>query len=172
MNAHPAEVPSSAQLPDRLAILNLLGIYSAYANDGDLEGWGSLFADDAIFEIHLPDGTYPVDKATLLAGEKHIFQLYRDRKANPASGERRLFLFSNPYVARQSIGDADVGVTMTLVRTSPDGPHPHIEATGTYTGTLVKRENIWLIHRWRVQTDRTPEPMQDGPAHPDAAWEN
>jgi len=172
MTGHPADVPSVAQLPDRLAILNLLGIYAAYANDGDLDGWGNLFAEDAIFEIILPSGTHPVDKATLLAGERHIFQLYRDRKADPSSGERRLFLFSNPFIARQGEEDADVGVTMTLVRTSPAGPHPHIEATGTYTGLLVKRDNRWLIHRWRVQTDRTPEPMQDAPAHADAAWEN
>lgn len=168
---HPATPPQLNQLADRLAILNLLGIYADFANNGDIDGWGSLFADDAIFEIILPDDIHPVDKKTLLAGEQHIFDIYRQRIANPELGERRIFLFSNPYVRTQNETTAEVGVTMTLVRVAQTGPAPHIEATGRYTGTLVKRSGHWLIHRWTVRTDRNPEPMLDTPAHADAAWE-
>jgi len=162
-------VPRGSMVEDRLAILNLLGIYGAYANDGDFEGWIGLFADDATFEITLLDNVFMVDKVQLGAGERHIFSVYRQRLAD--KGERRLFLLMNPHVRAQGTVEAEVGMTMILVRVVPDGPLPRIESTGTYRGTLVKRGDRWLIHRWHVQTDRAPEPLLETPAHPEAAWE-
>lgn len=170
-DTYAGTVPAADQIADRLAIQNLMGIYGAYANEGDFEGWAGLFAEDAIFEIALPGGVHPVDKSQLLAGEQHIFSIYRDRLAAPDTGERRLFLMTNIHVRSQTDSEADVGMTLTLVRTRPDGPSPRIEGTGTYRGTLVKHQDRWLIRRWRVQTDRSPEAMLDTAAHPDAAWE-
>ncbi len=49
---HPTTVSKDVvSLGDRLAILNLLGVYSYYCNDGDINGWGSLFAEDSIYDI-------------------------------------------------------------------------------------------------------------------------
>lgn len=168
---HPGEVPSQHELADRLAILNLLGIYGAYANEGDFEGWSSLFAEDAVFEIALPGEEHVVDKRALLAGERHIFSIYRERLRNPSDCERRLFMMSNCHVRSQEPRQAQIGMTLALVRTGVGPSPPRIEGTGTYTGILIKPASRWLIHRWRVQTDSPPEPMLSTAAHPDAAWE-
>ena len=107
---------------------------------------------------------------TLLAGERHIFSIYRERLSQP--GERRLFLMTNQHVRSQTSDSAGVGMTMMLVRVDPASEaSPRIEGTGTYRGMLEKRDGRWLIVRWSVRTDRSPEPMLDAPAHPDASWE-
>jgi hypothetical protein len=46
---HPATVSEdSVAQADRLAILNLLGVYFYYCNDVDIAGWAALFAEDAV----------------------------------------------------------------------------------------------------------------------------
>jgi hypothetical protein len=82
-----------------------------------------------------------------------------------------LFVFCNPCILALQPDSAIVGATAMFIRTFSTGAAPRIEGTGTYRGTLIKRADRWLIHRWRCQTDRTPEPMMEAAAHPDAAWE-
>ena len=146
---HPGIPPTSKQLADRLAILNVLGIYAGYINDADLKGWSDLFADDAIFEIEFPNGIHLIDKETLVAGEKHIFAIYQERLADHKLGERRIYFFSNPHIKSQQSDSAKVGVSLQIIRILPDGSTPYIELSATYSGTMIKRDNRWLLHRYR-----------------------
>jgi hypothetical protein len=168
--SHVAVVPTSEQVADRMAILNLLGSYGSYCNEGNIDGWASLFADDLAFEIVFPEAIHTLTKEQFVGGEVNVFSIYRERLTDPKAGERRLFMLMNPSIRSQSAETAEVAITLMLVRINPEGPAPHIESTATYTGTLIKRDNRWLILRWRVQNDRNPEPLQEGQIK-DAPWE-
>jgi hypothetical protein len=156
---HPGHTGfATLAIDDRLAILNLLGAYTHYATRGDLEGWRSTFTTDATFHVCAPGKPgKPVPIADIVAAEDSAFADYRAIRANPALGERMIYRMALPYILEQSSNEATVSCELLIVRAHPQGAPPYILLTGTFSGTVVKRERCWRIHRWAIETTRVPD---------------
>ena len=178
---HPGKVDHApGQARDRAAIMNLLAAYAHLANTGDIDGWADCFDADATYCISAPGAPgEPIPKARFVAAEEPQFAAYRRMLADPSSGERKIYCIVNPWIMRVEHRRAEVTAELIQLRAGVDADvAPHIQLTGTYTGELVRRKDVWRILRWEIRTTRQPASVSEVPAlwwlnvqsSPDGDW--
>jgi len=177
---HPGAVDTDPEsVSNRQAIINLLAAYGHFANVGDMEGWSDCFTRDATYRISCPGAPgEPLPIAQVIAAETPQFAAYRRMMADPMSGERKIYCLVNPYITRLNGAEASVICQLVQLRAAPEGPQPRIQLTGTYQGDLVRRDGVWRLRRWEVNTTRKPESVSEVPAtwwlnvaaSPDGDW--
>ena len=152
-------------ISDRLAIMNLLGAYAHYANMADFAGWCSLFTEDATFAISAPGAPgQPLPVKLIFAAERIDFAGRAQILERPASNERKWYYLVDPYIIEQTADFAKITVDLINLRILPEGPAPRIQNCAKYSGSLVKRQSDWKLHRWAVDSCRVPEPLSELPA--------
>jgi 3-phenylpropionate/cinnamic acid dioxygenase small subunit len=148
----------SFPMEDRLAILQLISLYSHLVDDFDVTQWGDLFTEDARFEI-----AFAADRpenAAVWQGRKAILEVIAPRQSNfRAQGIQRRHYLTNPVVHHQGADSARVMVYLMLASVPPGGGM-EIEGTGRYDGLVVKTSDGWRIRDWVLTADGHAGPLE------------
>lgn len=151
--------PGEGSAKDRLAILDLLSLYSHLYDDYETETWGLLFTDDATFEIAYV-GSGP-ESRSVWKGRSEIVESLKPRRENfRKQGIARHHYLSNPLVYELSENSARVAAHLLLAAVSPDG-QIEFETSGRYDGRVVKTPMGWRIQSWRFTPDGRPISFAD-----------
>ena len=143
--------PPAGRLEDRLAILQLISLYSHLVDDISQLLWGELFTDDAKFEIQSARGG--PENAMLIDGKASILDLIVPRHEKfRAQGIQRRHYLTNPAVVDLLADSARVMVYLMLVSTSPERGM-EVAGTGRYDGLVVRTPAGWRIQHWSLTTD-------------------
>lgn len=138
-------------IADRLEILNLIGAYSHYYDEGDFEAWASLFRDDAIF-------TFTGAVEATFSGKERLLQIPSAYREALARGEQGRHYLTNITVLEQTEREASVAALALLSGIGADGKLSYY-SPGRYTGTLVACDDgSWRISQWQLHLDRPLNP--------------
>ncbi len=141
----------TGSLEDRVAILQLISLYSHLVDDFSPVLWGDLFTDDARFEIRFARGG--PESASVMDGRQSILDLILPRQARfREQGIQRRHYLTNPAVADQLADSARVMAYLMLVSSSPDRGM-EVVGTGRYDGLVVKTPAGWRIQQWCMTAD-------------------
>ena len=144
---------------DRLAALQVLSLYAHLYDDYETETWGSLFTEDATFEIAYNKGG-PKSRS-IWKGRKNILSKLGPRRAHfRAQGIGKRHYLANPLVYALSEKTARVSAYLLLTGVSQDGK-VDLEGSGRYDGRLIKTEMGWQIQSWRFTPDGAPVDFAD-----------
>ena len=109
----------TGRLEDRVAILQLISLYSHLVDDFSQLLWGDLFTEDASFEIRFARGG--PESHSVIDGKQSILDMILPRHAKfREQGIQRRHYLTNPAVAEQLSDSARVMAYLMLVSTSPD----------------------------------------------------
>jgi 3-phenylpropionate/cinnamic acid dioxygenase small subunit len=131
---------------DRLAIHELFARYSHTYDDGHLDRLGSLFTDDATFEIRGSIGAMP----TVMAGREEIVATMTRRYRETRPAQRR-HLISNVMV-EDIDGDTAHAAAYLLLGSTVDDTLA-LPVTGRYSNEYRRVDGAWLIHHQVLTLD-------------------
>ena len=139
---------------DRLAILNLLHVYSHAADGLHTDLYGEMFTEDALFNIVPPEASAESQAQTMGRGRAAIVEglAARHEAFRAAKTQRRHFL-TNPIIWNQTEKSAEVSVYLQL-RSTAIGEASALIATGRYQGRVQKTAAGWRIASWTIFTDQ------------------
>jgi acetoacetate decarboxylase len=143
-------------IADRQAIINHVTAYSYLIDEGRWDEWYALFSDDFEFVNTTPElGTVTVK------GMAAFKALVNERYIIPGRTSRaiRRHTMGNVNVIAQTPTTAIVRTYM-LISNVPDSDKLLTLTTGTYNGTLEKRNGKWTITRWYIEADAPLAPSQ------------
>ncbi len=139
---------------DRLAALQVLSLYAHLYDDYETETWGTLFTEDATFEIAYKDGG--PKSQSIWKGRKQILSKLGPRRAHfRAQGIGIRHHLSNPLVYALTDNSARVSAFVLLTNVSPDG-RVKLKGSGRYDGRMIKTDLGWQIQSWRFTPDGAP----------------
>jgi hypothetical protein len=165
-NAVPAAAPTDAvpqDLPvradivpmpadDVLAIQTWLAYYARYYDDGNVDAYLALFTDDATFNVN----GLPLNKAG-------YDLVVKRRLAQVASTQRRHAMTDMVVDGTQGNPDqATLRAYFAAIATDRTDGSVSADLTGSYAGTLVKVNGLWLGTRWQIVTDGADAANADG----------
>ena len=153
--------PGTGTLEDRVAILQLISLYSHLVDDFSQLLWGDLFTDDASFEIRFARGE--PESASVIDGRQSILDAILPRHAKfREHGIQRRHYLTNPVVADQGPDSARVMAYLMLISTSPDRGM-EVVGTGRYDGLVVKTPAGWRIQKWYMTADGDGQSLMSEP---------
>ena len=158
---YSGEVHNDPQyIADRQAIVNHVTAYSFLFDEHRFDEWYDLFTDDVSFETTAPC------LGTIIIKGKEAYKAFVDlRLRGPGVSKEvktvRRHTMGNIHVAKQTKDTAEVRTYLLISTVSPNDGTMTVITTGTYNGTLVKRNGKWKISRWYIETDAPvhPSPM-------------
>jgi 3-phenylpropionate/cinnamic acid dioxygenase small subunit len=118
----------SFNLQDRLEILNQLGLYAHYFDEGLAEEWVSLFTEDAVFSTSQHSGS---NLTGTFSGRSELLPLVRLWAERRKSHGQNRHLLTSVAVLNQDEESAEVLALGLLVRTHPDGRTTFWSPVGT-----------------------------------------
>lgn len=128
---------------DRAEIENLLARLAFAADEGDVEGYAMLFADDAVWEMRLPA------RISTAVGREDIAAKFRERVGTgfqgPASGKRHVLGTHSIDVD----GDRASGKCYMIVHVVADGV-PRPGAVALYADEYVRTRDGWRLARRKI----------------------
>ena len=131
---------------DRLAIIDVIGRWSHFADRGDASAFDTVITDDA---------SYAVGADTPVRGRDAVVSAAMARVADE---QPRRHVRNTIFVE----GDGDRALTRSyyLLTVSPDGGRPRPQASGVYEDELVRTPDGWRINRRVARPDGNsgPEP--------------
>jgi len=144
-------LPADLQfLADRLAIINHVTAYSFLIDEARWELWFALFSDDILFETTVPCF------GTIRARGRAAFEEFVNLRFRPPGSEISTMIhrhhMGNIHVCEQTATTAQVRTYMLVTDVPEDGGFKPL-TSGTYNGTLEKRDGRWLITRWYIEVD-------------------
>ncbi len=149
---YSGEVHNDPQyIADRQAIINHVTAYSFLFDEHRFDEWYDLFTDDVSFET-----TAPCLGTIIIKGKEAYKAFVSLRMQGPGSKEVktvRRHTMGNIHVAKQTKDTAEVRTYLLISTVSPNDGTMTVITTGTYNGTLVKRNGKWKISRWYIETD-------------------
>jgi len=144
-------------IADRQAIINHVTAYSFLIDEGRWDEWYALFSDDILFETTAPCF------GTIRVKGKEAFKRFVDiRFGGPGSETNRVahrHTMGNVHVAEQTDTTAEVRTYLLISNAFPDG-HFQVFTSGTYNVSLRKRNGVWTITRWYIETDAPVPPSE------------
>ena len=144
---------------DRLAALQVLSLYAHLYDDYETETWGTLFTEDATFEIAY-DGGGPKSRS-IWKGRKDILSKLGPRREHfRAQRIGKRHYLANPLVYALGAKTARVSAYLLLTSVSPNGK-VDFEGSGRYDGRLIKTDRGWRIQSWRFTPDGAPVDFAD-----------
>ena len=139
---------------DRTALTHLIHAYAIEVGRCNIEGWFTLFTDDAVFSVALP-GMTPVEQT----GDS-FRSFWRARSGEfERSGNRRKHLISNILFVEQTDRTAHA-VISGLITNAKDGKTFTVVSGVDYEGWFVKQGGVWRIKRWNDLPDVNFESAQ------------
>jgi hypothetical protein len=139
---------------DRTALTHLIHAYAIEVDRFNIEGWFTLFTDDAVFSVALP-GMTPVEQT----GDS-FRSFWRARSGEfERSGNRRKHLISNILFVEQTDRTAHA-VISGLITNAKDGKTFTVVSGVDYEGWFVKQGGVWRIKRWNDLPDVNFESAQ------------
>ena len=126
-------MPFTGPIEDRLAIRELIDTYADATNLRDAELWGSLFAEDARWQLpDFPEYGDTVGRAAIVA-----------KWATAVADHEGLVYIATPGAIEVAQDQATARLYTSEVYTAKDGTT--VRRRGRYDDTLVKRHGRWLI---------------------------
>ncbi len=126
---------------DYVAIQNILGKYQWLVDEGDADGWASLFTEDGVFaSAFLTD--HPTGHAQLKATVKETERMF---------GDRMRHLMGSCFMEYGATTDHVHVKYYSLVTTWKKDEGPRFFCFALYTTDLVQRDDGWKITRAATQ---------------------
>ena len=140
---------------DRQEIMDLINSYSYTYDSKDLDGWLSLFKEDAIWSDY--EGNSSVPKVMTRSNEERR-QLVKPRLAAlKAQGIQTRHYMTNTIINQTSEGKVD-GITMLLLMWQyPSEANPRPINTGYYRDEFIKTEQGWMFASREAHIDQTSQ---------------
>jgi len=132
---------------DRLAIINLFGVYAYTYDENRLDEFRKLFTES-------PELVLQQDGHNLSGDIDAVMSLLAVRKeAFKAENNRRRHALNSYWFSRQSASEA-TGHCYVQVFAIKDGGPPCPDLTGRYEFTAVKQHGVWRLSRWVLAIDQ------------------
>lgn len=126
-------MPFTGPIEDRVAIRELIDTYADATNLRDAELWGSLFAEDASWQLpDFPEYGDTVGRAAIVA-----------KWAAAVADHERLAYIATPGAIEVEGDRATARLYTSEVYTAKDGDT--VRRRGRYDDVLVKRDGRWLV---------------------------
>jgi hypothetical protein len=130
-------------IADRLAIMQLVSLYSYFIDEGRYDEWLGAFTEDVVFQT--PSRAFNVrDEIPAVIGWNQRLH---------ARGGHSRHLLPNITFLDQTAECATVVIYGLFVASEQDGTSV-ANSPVRYEGELVKQEDGWRIRRWSLQLDR------------------
>lgn len=131
---------------DRAEIEGLVAAYGRYYDDGAIDDFVGLIADDACFYPNWP-GVAP-EEVSGIEALRAFFTAARGQC--DGTGPRPFHLATNVLIPRATATTAEVSVTMLYTEVLPGGA-PEVKMVGQYDYHVEKRNGRWFIVRWSMR---------------------
>jgi hypothetical protein len=140
-------LPFTGPLEDRIAIRELMDTHAHGVMTLDGELWGSIWADDAIWELpEYPDLGGFSGKAAIVAGWLESMKHYG------LDGMTRPMIYFMQPGSIEIAGDSATAVAYTIEIYDDPSSGKRIHATGRYDDELERRDGKWLFTRRSYRT--------------------
>jgi hypothetical protein len=146
-----ADGPRFAVLPpeDHAEIHGLLAAYGRFFDDGAIDDFMGLIADDAIFYPNWP-GVAP----DVVEGAAALREFFVGAYGHPiAKGAKPYHQATNVIIVRATATTAEASVTMQYAEFTP-GKAPELLMVGQYDFQLEKRDGRWFIACWSMRYEK------------------
>jgi hypothetical protein len=153
----PQDLPDRAGLiampsDDVLAIQNWLAYYARYYDDGNVDAYLALFTDDATFSLN---GLELGKAAYTVAVQRRLSQVATTQRRHDMTDMVVDGVAGAPEQASLRAYFAAIATDRTDGSVSAD-------LTGTYAGSFVKVNGLWLAARWQIRSDGADAANSDG----------
>lgn len=152
--------PGTGSVADRVAILQLLSLYAHLYDDFEIETWGTLFTEDATFDVAYTGGG-PQSRLRWQGREGIVEALSPRRAGYRAEGIQRRHYLTSPIVYQLTADSARVTAHLLLGSISLAGVFQP-EGSGRYDGRVVKTPSGWRIKEWTFTPDGAPVDFRAG----------
>jgi alkylhydroperoxidase/carboxymuconolactone decarboxylase family protein YurZ len=141
-------IDASTEALDRLLIQELISSYGALYDDGHLDEFETLFAEDAVMHISPDPGFFPLP----VVGRAAISEAMRGRHAVVSAEATRRHVTTNTIFHSLTADTAMTSSFLTVLST-PHGGASELRGTGVYRDRLVKQGGRWLFAERRLTLD-------------------
>ncbi len=140
-----------AALPhdDHAEVMGVIAAYGRFYDDGRMDDFANLLADDAVYYPNWP-GVAP----EVVSGRAELRAFFAAARAHcDATGVQPRHYATNVILTRASSDRAEATVSMLYAESTPGGAVA-VKMIGQYDYVLTKADGRWSIARWSMRYDK------------------